>query len=33
MAYTTIHTNYGLQRLAQDQTTGVTENNINLVAI
>lgn len=33
MAYATIHTNYGLQRLAQAETTGVTENNINLVAI
>lgn len=33
MAYATIHTSYGLQRLAQDETKGVTENNINLVAI
>ncbi|WPJ55670.1 hypothetical protein RCIP0095_00020 [Klebsiella phage RCIP0095] len=33
MAYAKVHNNYGLQRLAQDETKGVTENNINLVAI
>ena len=32
MAYSTIHTNYGLQKLAQAETTGVYENNIDIVA-
>lgn len=33
MAYATIHTNYGLQRLAQAETKGVNENKTHLVVI
>lgn len=33
MAYATIHTSYGLQRLVQAETTGVDKNNIHFVAI
>ncbi|WVQ02358.1 hypothetical protein kpS2_23 [Klebsiella phage KpS2] len=30
MAYAIIHTNYGLQRLAQAEIIGVNENNIHI---
>jgi hypothetical protein len=33
MQYAKIHTNYGLQRLAQSKTIAVTENKIDIVAI
>lgn len=33
MQYAKIHTNYGLQRLVQAETIGVTENKIYIVAI
>lgn len=31
MAYSTIHTNYGLQKLAQAETTGVPINLIEMM--
>lgn len=33
MQYAKIHTNHGLQRLAQSETIVVTENKIEIVAI
>lgn len=33
MAYATMHASYGLQRMAQAEAIGVTENKIYIVAI